>query len=326
MRRRRGSAVASAGRTRQRSSMWPDCRALELRATALFGAASGSSSTRTCAPRSAAREQRADHAPLAQARRAKLDLVARRRGARAHRACAPRIAPSVRNRASMEPGPPAAAARRRGQPVVAARPGGDLELARGDVAREVARDLHGEIRIRGCRQKAHPAAGAVVGDEQPTLIRLASCDRAQQRAQARLAGVLVERVAPPPDGEAPERRVERNGVAQSIEPHARDDHAGPLEGLEVLDRRAAIGLAARIGHQHDLDVRPLGPLQEQPVDPRRARAALRRARSAALARSMAASSRASRIVVRRPTRHDLHLRLGEARREARPRESRAAAA
>ena len=255
--------MARSGRANQRSSkLRPPSRSSSA-ATAVFGAAPGSSSTRTCAPRDAALFS-ASIRRRSLKRGAANPISSPAAAAPSASSSAPRIAPSVRNRASMEPGPRGTARRRRGQAVVAARPCGDLELAGDDVAREAVLDLQREIPAGSERQEAHPAAGTVIGNEEPALIRLVVL-RAQRCSQARIRRVFVERIAPPAEGEPPERRVERNTIAQTIETHARDDHAGPLEGLEIFHRRAAIGLATWIGHEHDLDVRSFDSLQKKPT-------------------------------------------------------------
>src|SRR6202042_1227431 len=96
---------------------------------------------------------------------------------------------------------------------------------------------HGEIAAS--RHQADPAPGAVVGDDELTVIAF-EVQSAQRRAPA--ARRLLEGLAPPRNAETPERGIERSRIAQSMEPYARHDHAGLLEGLKVFPRRTAGGL------------------------------------------------------------------------------------
>ena len=98
--------------------------------------------------------------------------------------------------------------------------------------------------------------------------------RAQRRAQARLAGAFVERIAPPARRQPPERRVEPAcNRATDRDARARRSTPARSSGLEIFDRSAAIRFTARVGNQQNLDVRPPGPLQQQAMTQRRARAA-----------------------------------------------------
>ena len=97
-------AVARSGRANQRSSkLRPPSRSTSA-ATAVFGAAPGSSSTRTCAPRDAALFS-ASIRRRSLKRGAANPISSPAAAAPSASSSAPRIAPSVRNRASMEPGP-----------------------------------------------------------------------------------------------------------------------------------------------------------------------------------------------------------------------------
>ena len=176
-------------------------------------------------------EERDDESPIAQTARRQCDLLARSgAGERVEHGSADR---AFGEEARIDrPRVCGLRLRRLRQAVVAARPGGDLQLARRDVAREPPGNGDCEVPAASRGQKADPAACAVVGDKQVALIRFGvACT--ERRAQSRLAARFVERVAPPAQGETPERGVRRHAIAQPIEAHARHDHSGALERVQI---------------------------------------------------------------------------------------------
>jgi hypothetical protein len=117
----------------------------------------------------------------------------------------------------------------------------------------------GVVRIRR-GDDAGEAALAVVGQQYLAVVRL-EIEQPRPGAEAHLLGTGVQRVGqpgiaaavtgPPLRGQAPQRRVDRIGVAQRIEVDADHVHAGGTQRGQVGRGQAAVHVVDGIAeHQH----------------------------------------------------------------------------